>query len=494
MNQDQVISKLQDMLTSMRMQSQWERAAVLVEAIQLLSASAQQAQPVDGCTEENCRRCRTPKELRTPDMYHAGLSAAADIADEVCGQSRNHLFRSGAKVVAGAIRSAVPVPSASPDTVGVILEMREQAREARQSDPDAGIFADHAYADLLDEWANRLERHDSRMSGLVRDYIEGMSVSIDVSTGEHDAGNRYYGFVSEVMDDPDDKHGVTLLVQDDVRPNFKVSASPAALTAGDQQTLKLIYDAMSMGTGARTLANLLACIENVKHHADCIDAVEREFFMVPGEPNEDDPDSEPGDECLLNRWGSTVEQYVEQFRSAIPHLLAASPVALTETAGITKAEVLRVGVEVGLIDRVMDGGDYFTFADHEVMTPRLIKLIEAFRAAPAPQSHLQQWSEVINQLPVSREEQPTPSAPPAGQVGWQPIETAPKDREVWAFNGEQGRMQWSEGSADNGEGWALWVWCDPLLSDADPEPEQPTHFMPLPADPVAAMGASKEGA
>lgn len=68
---------------------------------------------------------------------------------------------------------------------------------------------------------------------------------------------------------------------------------------------------------------------------------------------------------------------------------------------------------------------------------------------------------------------------------WQPIETAPKDREVWAFNGEQGRMQWSEGSADNGEGWALWVWCDQLLSDADPEPEQPSHWMPLPAAPAA---------
>jgi hypothetical protein len=68
---------------------------------------------------------------------------------------------------------------------------------------------------------------------------------------------------------------------------------------------------------------------------------------------------------------------------------------------------------------------------------------------------------------------------------WQPIETAPRDREIWAFNGEQGRMQWSEGSADNGEGWALWVWCDQLLSDADPDPEQPTHWMPLPAAPDA---------
>lgn len=63
--------------------------------------------------------------------------------------------------------------------------------------------------------------------------------------------------------------------------------------------------------------------------------------------------------------------------------------------------------------------------------------------------------------------------------GWLDIASAPKDEShIWAFNGEQGRMQWSEG-----DGWALWVWCDPLLSDVDPAPDQPTHWMPLPAAP-----------
>ncbi|WP_250538755.1 MULTISPECIES: hypothetical protein [unclassified Caballeronia] len=64
---------------------------------------------------------------------------------------------------------------------------------------------------------------------------------------------------------------------------------------------------------------------------------------------------------------------------------------------------------------------------------------------------------------------------------WQQIETAPKDREVWTFNGEQARMKWSEGPD-----WALWIWADELLSDADPEPDQPTHWMPLPSDPLDA--------
>lgn len=62
---------------------------------------------------------------------------------------------------------------------------------------------------------------------------------------------------------------------------------------------------------------------------------------------------------------------------------------------------------------------------------------------------------------------------------WQPIETAPRDgTEIWAFNGEQARMHWVEG-----DGFALWIWSDELLSDIDPCAEQPTHWMPLPAPP-----------
>lgn len=35
--------------------------------------------------------------------------------------------------------------------------------------------------------------------------------------------------------------------------------------------------------------------------------------MVSGEPDEDYPD----DECLVNSWGSTEEQYIDQFAKAI---------------------------------------------------------------------------------------------------------------------------------------------------------------------------------
>lgn len=66
------------------------------------------------------------------------------------------------------------------------------------------------------------------------------------------------------------------------------------------------------------------------------------------------------------------------------------------------------------------------------------------------------------------------------EESWQPIEKAPRDgRPLWVYNGEQGVMKWIEG-----EEYALWVWADPLLSDADPSPEQPTHFRPVPASPI----------
>ena len=71
--------------------------------------------------------------------------------------------------------------------------------------------------------------------------------------------------------------------------------------------------------------------------------------------------------------------------------------------------------------------------------------------------------------------------------GWQPIGTAPKDgSEIWGFNGEQARMLCSEG-----EHWALWVWADSSLADIDPSPDQPTHWMPIPAAPGADNPASR---
>jgi|GEM_PF-3232914 len=72
----------------------------------------------------------------------------------------------------------------------------------------------------------------SRMSDEMRRFIEGMAVSVDVSTCDADEGHRYFGTVTEVMDDITDKHGVVLLVQS-AKPNFTAPAVPAALASND---------------------------------------------------------------------------------------------------------------------------------------------------------------------------------------------------------------------------------------------------------------------
>lgn len=72
----------------------------------------------------------------------------------------------------------------------------------------------------------------------IADLVEGMSVSVDVSTCEDDAGHRYFGTVTEAMHDPDDKHGLTLLVQN-AEPNF-VAARLSGMAAVVPEGYKLV--------------------------------------------------------------------------------------------------------------------------------------------------------------------------------------------------------------------------------------------------------------
>lgn len=51
------------------------------------------------------------------------------------------------------------------------------------------------------------------------ELIEGMEVSIDVSTCDVDLGNRYFGTVTEALELDTAKNGYILLVQD-AEPNF----------------------------------------------------------------------------------------------------------------------------------------------------------------------------------------------------------------------------------------------------------------------------------
>ena len=106
----------------------------------------------------------------------------------------------------------------------------------------------------------------------LRSMIEGMSVSVDVSTGDHDAGHRYFGTVTEVMECQGDKHGVTLLVQD-AEPNFAAptpqAAQPApathALRASHWQAPAQPVDFTTLGAAMRAIQQAIGLIGD---HAD----------------------------------------------------------------------------------------------------------------------------------------------------------------------------------------------------------------------------------
>lgn len=84
--------------------------------------------------------------------------------------------------------------------------------------------------ELLDE----LEAAEKRIAELeaepvsqtynLPELIEGMEVSIDVSTCDADLGNRYFGTVTEALELDTAKNGYILLVQD-AEPNFDVNGN-----------------------------------------------------------------------------------------------------------------------------------------------------------------------------------------------------------------------------------------------------------------------------
>ncbi|MBK3479896.1 hypothetical protein JJD66_27835 [Pseudomonas sp. MF6751] len=86
-----------------------------------------------------------------------------------------------------------------------------------------------------------------------------------------------------------------------------------------QPELARIYNVFGLSSN-HELSTLLVNIENTKRFSDLLCAVEREFFMVPGEPS-DEPEDDGltiDDDCLVNRWGSSPAEYIKQFKAALP--------------------------------------------------------------------------------------------------------------------------------------------------------------------------------
>lgn len=86
-----------------------------------------------------------------------------------------------------------------------------------------------------------------------------------------------------------------------------------------QPELASIYNVFGLSSN-HELSTLLLNIENTKRFSDLLHAVEREFFMVPGEPSDEleDAGHPVDDECLVNSWGSAPTEYLRQFKAALP--------------------------------------------------------------------------------------------------------------------------------------------------------------------------------
>ena len=87
-----------------------------------------------------------------------------------------------------------------------------------------------------------------------------------------------------------------------------------------KNALNDIFNIFTIGGKARTPSVLMTNLENIKRFSGYLHAIEREFFMVAGEPDEDYPDDEPDDVCLVNSWGRDQDQYVSQFKNALDSL------------------------------------------------------------------------------------------------------------------------------------------------------------------------------
>jgi hypothetical protein len=98
-------------------------------------------------------------------------------------------------------------------------------------------------------------------------------------------------------------------------PIFRAPSGDSA-----EAQLAAVYDAFRIGRAAREVHTLQMCLSNALRRSECLSAIEREFFMVPTPPEEED-DGVWGEECLLN-WGSDPAEYVEQFRAGLAHLAA----------------------------------------------------------------------------------------------------------------------------------------------------------------------------
>ncbi|WGA86166.1 hypothetical protein NFL11_10515 [Citrobacter braakii] len=101
--------------------------------------------------------------------------------------------------------------------------------------------------DEVGSWNNHMNTPTAKPAidtGEPLKHIEGMEVSVDVSTCDADAGHRYFGTVTEISELDTAKNGYILLVQD-AKPNFKPAGNSPVTPDGWQLVPKEPTEAMN---------------------------------------------------------------------------------------------------------------------------------------------------------------------------------------------------------------------------------------------------------
>ncbi|HHY1745681.1 TPA: ead/Ea22-like family protein [Escherichia coli] len=138
---------------------------------------------------------------------------------------------------AQAYANAEFIAAANPATVLALLDELE-AKDKVWSAQDNHINQQADRIESLEkkngELGRALEAAEKRIASLevepvsqtynLPELIEGMEVSIDVSTCDADLGNRYFGTVTEALELDTAKNGYILLVQD-AEPNFDINGN-----------------------------------------------------------------------------------------------------------------------------------------------------------------------------------------------------------------------------------------------------------------------------
>ncbi|EMQ9339214.1 TPA: ead/Ea22-like family protein [Escherichia coli] len=122
------------------------------------------------------------------------------------------------------------IATANPATVLALLDERERNQQyikrRDQENEEIALTVGKLRVEL--EAANKriaeLEAEPVSQAYNLAELIEGMEVSIDVSTCDADLGNRYFGTVTEALELDTAKNGYILLVQD-AEPNFDVNGN-----------------------------------------------------------------------------------------------------------------------------------------------------------------------------------------------------------------------------------------------------------------------------